>query len=63
MNCVDRLKNTREGGLALIYNNGDKMEFTETNPRPTFETDIWTKTITGMVKPMVLVRIYHPPTI
>ena len=59
MNCVDRLKNFREGGLALIYNNEDKVEFIETNPRPTFETSIWRITIEGMVKPMVLVGIYH----
>ena len=31
MNCVDRLKNTRGGGLALIYNNGNKVEYIETN--------------------------------
>ena len=61
MNCVDRLKNTSRGGLALIYDNGDKVEFIETNPRPTFETSIWRITIKGMVKPMVLVGIYHPP--
>ena len=61
MNCVDRLKNTRGGGLALIYNNGDKVEFIETNPRPNFETGIWRITIKGMVKPMVLFGIYHPP--
>ena len=61
MNCVDRLKNTRGGGIALIYNNGDKVEFIETKLRPTFETGIWRITIKGMVKPMVLVGIYHPP--
>ena len=61
MNCVDRLKNTRGGGLALIYNNGDKVEFIETNPRPPFQTGIWRITIKGMVKPMVLVGIYHTP--
>ena len=61
MNCVDRLKNTRGGGLALIYNMGNKVEFIETNPRPTFETGIWRITIKGMAKPMVLVEIYHPP--
>ena len=60
MNCVDRLKNTRGGGLALIYNNGDKVEFIETNPRPTFETGIWRITIKGMVKPMVPVESITP---
>ena len=40
MNCVDRLKIIREGGLALIYNNGNKVEFIETNLRPAFETGI-----------------------
>ena len=58
---VDRLKNTREGGLALIYNNGDKVKFIKTNPRPTFETGIWRITIKGMVKPLVLVGIYYFP--
>ena len=60
MNCVDRLKNTREGGLELMYINRNKVEFIETNPRPTFETGIWSITIKGMAKPMVLVGIYHP---
>ena len=40
MNCVDSLKSTRWGGLALIYDNGNKVEFNETNPRPTSETGI-----------------------
>ena len=60
MNCVDRMKNTRRGGLALIYNNENKVQVSEINPRPTIETGIWRITITGMTKPMVLVEIYHP---
>ena len=31
MNFVDRLKSIRGGGLELIYNNGNKVEFIETN--------------------------------
>ena len=58
MNCVDIMKNTTGGRLELIYNNGNKVEFIETNPRPTLETDIWGITIKGMAKSMVLV--YHP---
>ena len=61
MNCVDRIKNTRGGGLALIYNNGNQVEVIETNPRPTFETGILRITIKGMTKPMVLVGICHHP--
>ena len=34
MNCVERMKNIRGGGFALIYNNGNKVEVIETNPRP-----------------------------
>ena len=40
MNWVDRMKNTTAGRLALMYNNGNKVEVTETNPGPTFETGI-----------------------
>ena len=60
MNCVDRMKGTRVGELALIYSNGNKVEFIETNPRTTFETGIWRIMIKGMAKPMVHVGIYHP---
>ena len=61
MNCVYRLKNIRGRGLALIYNNGNKVEFIETNLRPNFETGIWRITFKGMAKPTLLVGIYHPP--
>ena len=61
INCADRLKSIRGGALAIIYNNGDKVEFIETNSRPTFETGIWRITFKEKAKPVVLVGIYHPP--
>ena len=61
MNSVDSLKNVRGGGLTLIYNNGEKIEFIKTNPRPTFERGICRITFKEMAKPIVLVGIYHPP--